>query len=222
MRSWWRHQMETFSALLAICAGNLPVPGEFPAHRPVTNRETESEKCTFMNFPTQASTYFALNVIYCHQTNDKTANLRATRMQDTYFLSFFFMMTSSNENISALDLMALCAGNSLVTGDFPAQRPVTRGVDVFFNLRLNKRFSKHPWGWCSETPWNSLWHHCNVCEITQKQRMIIKHPITIWVKQHLHRNNSFTNKNLSLYPVHQQDEAAWYAILAKLIITLTS
>ena len=30
--SWWRHQMETFSALLAICA----VPGEFPAQRPVT------------------------------------------------------------------------------------------------------------------------------------------------------------------------------------------
>ena len=28
--SGWRHQMETFSALLAICAGNSPVPGEFP------------------------------------------------------------------------------------------------------------------------------------------------------------------------------------------------
>ena len=28
--SWWRHQMETFSALLALCAGNSPVPGEFP------------------------------------------------------------------------------------------------------------------------------------------------------------------------------------------------
>ena len=28
--SWWRHQMETFSTLLAICAGNSPVPGEFP------------------------------------------------------------------------------------------------------------------------------------------------------------------------------------------------
>ena len=28
--------METFSALLAICAGNSPVPGEFPAQRPVT------------------------------------------------------------------------------------------------------------------------------------------------------------------------------------------
>ena len=33
---WWRHQMETFSALLAICAGNSPVPGEFPTQRPVT------------------------------------------------------------------------------------------------------------------------------------------------------------------------------------------
>ena len=32
----WRHQMETFSALLAICGGNSPVPGEFPAQRPVT------------------------------------------------------------------------------------------------------------------------------------------------------------------------------------------
>ena len=34
--AWWRHQMETFSALLAICAGNSPVTGEFPARRPVT------------------------------------------------------------------------------------------------------------------------------------------------------------------------------------------
>ena len=34
--AWWRHQMETFSALLAICAGNSPVPGEFPTQRPVT------------------------------------------------------------------------------------------------------------------------------------------------------------------------------------------
>ena len=28
--------METFSALLALCAGYSPVPGEFPAQRPVT------------------------------------------------------------------------------------------------------------------------------------------------------------------------------------------
>ena len=28
--------METFSALLVLCAGNSPVIGEFPAQRPVT------------------------------------------------------------------------------------------------------------------------------------------------------------------------------------------
>ena len=28
--AWWRHQMETFSELLALCAGNSPVTGEFP------------------------------------------------------------------------------------------------------------------------------------------------------------------------------------------------
>ena len=35
-RSWWRHQMETYSALLAICVGHAPVSGEFPTQRPVT------------------------------------------------------------------------------------------------------------------------------------------------------------------------------------------
>ena len=34
--SWWRHQMETFSTLLALCAGKLPVTGEFPSQRTVT------------------------------------------------------------------------------------------------------------------------------------------------------------------------------------------
>ena len=34
--TWWRHQMETFSALLAFCAGNSLFTGEFLAQRPVT------------------------------------------------------------------------------------------------------------------------------------------------------------------------------------------
>ena len=50
------------------------------------------------------------------------------------------MMTSSNGNISAL--LAICAGNSPVTGEFPTQRPVTRSFDVCFDLCLNKRLSK--------------------------------------------------------------------------------
>ena len=31
--AWWRHQMETFSVSLAICARDLPVTGEFPVHK---------------------------------------------------------------------------------------------------------------------------------------------------------------------------------------------
>ena len=38
-------------------------------------------------------------------------------------------------------LLALCTGNSLVTGEFPSQRPVTRSFDAFFHLCLNKRLS---------------------------------------------------------------------------------
>ena len=65
------------------------------------------------------------------------------------------MMTSSNGTFSALPVF--CAGNSPVTGEFPAQRPVTRSFDVFFDLRLNKRWSKQSWGWWFETPSRSLW-----------------------------------------------------------------
>ena len=58
-------------------------------------------------------------------------------------------------------LLAICAGNSPVTGEFPAQSPVTRSFDVFFGLRLNKRFSEQWWVWWFQTPSRSLWRHCN-------------------------------------------------------------
>ena len=35
-RAWWRHQMETFSALLALGEGNQPVAGVLLSQRPVT------------------------------------------------------------------------------------------------------------------------------------------------------------------------------------------
>ena len=59
-------------------------------------------------------------------------------------------------------LLAICAGNSPVTGEFPTQTPVTRSFDVFFDLRLNKRLSTQSWGWWFETPSLPLWSHCNV------------------------------------------------------------
>ena len=63
------------------------------------------------------------------------------------------------ETFSAL--LAVCAGNSPVTGEFSAQRPVTRSFDVFFDLRLSKHLSKQSWGGRFETPSRSLWRHCH-------------------------------------------------------------
>ena len=54
------------------------------------------------------------------------------------------------ETFSAL--LALCAGNSPVTGEFLSKRRVTRRFDVSFDLRLDKRLSKRSRSWWFETP----------------------------------------------------------------------
>ena len=59
-------------------------------------------------------------------------------------------------------LLALCAGNSPVTDEFPSQWPVMRSFDVFSDLCLNKPLSKQSWGSWFEMPSHSLWLHCNV------------------------------------------------------------
>ena len=59
------------------------------------------------------------------------------------------------ETFSAV--LAICAGNSPVSSEFPAQRPVTRSFEVFFDLRLIKRL-----GWVNTHGAGHLWRHCNV------------------------------------------------------------
>ena len=49
---------------------------------------------------------------------------------------------------------------SPVTGGFPSQRPVTWSFHVFY-VPLNKRLSKQSTCRWLETPWRSLWCHCN-------------------------------------------------------------
>ena len=68
-------------------------------------------------------------------------------------------MTTSNGNI--FRVTGLCAGNSPVTGEFPAKRPVTRSFEVFVGLRPNKRLSKQSRSWWFETPSHPLWRHSN-------------------------------------------------------------
>ena len=78
------------------------------------------------------------------------------------------------ETFSAL--LAICAGNTPVPGDFPAQRPVARSFDVFFDLRLNKPLSKQSRGWWFETLSTPLWRLCNVIfdiDITNETRLTL-------------------------------------------------
>ena len=77
-------------------------------------------------------------------------------------------------------LLALFAGNSPVTGEFPSQRPMTRSFDMFFYLRLNKRLSKQSLGRWFEMPLCSLWRHCNVLEITGSCRIHLAKLHLVW------------------------------------------
>ena len=63
---------------------------------------------------------------------------------DIITISPVYMATTSN-------------GNLPITGEFPAQRPVTTSFDVgFFYLCLSKRLGKQSQGWWYETPSRSL------------------------------------------------------------------
>ena len=79
------------------------------------------------------------------------------------------------ETFSAL--LAICAGNSPVHGEFLTQRPVTRGFDVFFDLRLNKRLS----GWWLKTLSCSLWRQNNeMSSFCQNLRPWLHWKLSIW------------------------------------------
>ena len=75
------------------------------------------------------------------------------------------MLTSSNGNV--LRVTGDLCGDSPITGEFPAQKPVTWSFHVFLDLCLNKRLRKPWWGWWFETSSRSLWRHCNVMCISK-------------------------------------------------------
>ena len=75
-------------------------------------------------------------------------------------------------------LLAICAGNSPVPGEFPTQRPVTQSFDVYFDLSPNKRLSKHSWGWWFETLSGPLWRHSNDAKNTESMTNTRSHSNT--------------------------------------------
>ena len=145
----------TLRVLLALCEGNLPVTGGFPSQR-ADNEESVSRSWRHM-FGEKLRA----------RIGRKSGRLRPK------CVAVWHIMDSSKgthpwwrhqmEAFSAL--LAICAGNSPVPGEFPAQRPVTWSFDVFFDLRLNKRLSKQSWGWWFETLSRLLWRHRNATKL---------------------------------------------------------
>ena len=88
-----------------------------------------------------------------------TAIQFAKQYAPNYIRLTYNMMTSSDGNF--FRVTGPLRGEFTGPGEFPTQRPVTRNFGVSFDLRLNKRLSKQPWGWWFETPSWSLWRQCN-------------------------------------------------------------
>ena len=58
-------------------------------------------------------------------------------------------------------LLVLCEGNPPVTGGFSSQRVSYAGIDVFFDVSLNKWLNKLSGRRWFETQGCSMWRHCN-------------------------------------------------------------
>ena len=89
----WRHQMETFSALLALCAGNSPVTSEFLSQRPVTRsfnvlfdqrlnkRLSKQSRSRWFKTPSRSLSR------HCNEMN---AMMMTCRIRRVFLISFYF------------------------------------------------------------------------------------------------------------------------------------
>ena len=85
--------------------------------------------------------------LYCHASWGSFRSGKRLQNQSLLFVIFSITWWCHQMEIFSV-LLAFCAGNSTVTGEFPTQKPVTRSFDVFFDLRLDKQLSKqwkHGW-----------------------------------------------------------------------------
>ena len=116
--TWWYNVMRNFSALLATCEMKLLLQ---QLHH--TDDQIYSALCT---------------VLLCISTINSSNSRQILR----YIWSWW---CHQMETFSTL--LALCEGNTPLTGGFPSQRPVTQSFDVFFDLHLNKRLCKQSRRW---------------------------------------------------------------------------
>ena len=182
LRKLWRHQMETFAALLVLCTGNSPVTGEFPAQRPVTRSFDTS--MWYINILYKSMAWHKTAVIplqthwsYCslvlNHKNDGTIHKIWRPLSRPKSLTWTTSLVSKDHGGNHLNSMMTSSNGNIfrvtghLWGEFTGPRwiPHTKASDAglwcFFDLRLNKPLSKLSWGWWFETLSRPLWRHCN-------------------------------------------------------------
>ena len=95
-------------------------------------------------------------------------------------------------------LLALRAGTSPVTGEFSAQRPMTRSFDIFFDLCLNKRLRKQSRRWWFETQTRSFWRHSNETYFGGLAQAAVAPLLTHWSYHSLALSHRFIMCKISL------------------------
>ena len=176
-----RSRKTSMLCVTGLCAGNSQVTGEFPAQT-ASNAENFSIWCRHHACCNLAHVPNCIRIL----------SLVFKPKQDSFFTRFgqwahksfviwisicgvwgtYQKTTDSMMPSSLSTLLVIYAGNLPVTGEFPAQRPVTRSFHVFFDLRLNKRLSKQSSGWWFETPSCPLWRQCNEMGLVFKPKWL--------------------------------------------------
>ena len=131
LHTWWRHQMETYSAKLALCAGNSPVPVNSP-HKGqwrgalmfsliyiwingwVNNREAGDLR--------RHQAHCDVIVMKGKHYNDTIMSAMASRITSLTIIYPTFFIRRRSRKTSMLRVTGLCEGNSPVTSEFPMQR----------------------------------------------------------------------------------------------------
>ena len=126
-------------------------------------------KCVFLNEKFCISIWISLKFVPKGPIDNKSEALGTNFHQITFCLSgkgtrnvckysrdsrllVFHLLACSSSHIPSTwwchqietfsTLLALCERNSLVTGEFPSQRPVTQSFDGFFDLHSKKQLNK--------------------------------------------------------------------------------
>ena len=152
--------METFSALLAICVGNSPVPGEFPTQRPVTRsfdvyfdmrpNKRLSKQSGGWWFETQS------RPLWRHRNDNLQVRVDVliwTIVPRVYNTKPLSSKRHDREILSVL--LVLCEEIYQYPVDSTNKRPVMWSADVPYDIALFKQLNK-PWScWRFDTSWRS-------------------------------------------------------------------